>query len=643
MAPAVVATSQVTRFHTDTLETSSNEILLHGVTVSINDVDFISGAKLWLKAGTHYALVGRNGHGKSTLMKTIADGNLVGFPKGIRVMYVSQQFSVDERSPMDMLLDTDEERSIITPQVEGLELALSDPALQLQLLQSLVADAAEEVAIEHNRIAAHRSGRRGKQARTVALSSEHDAEHVKSASVSLDELVARANRILSGHYERLAEYNEAERTQLAENILKGLRFTSHMRQSPFSSLSGGWQVRVLLAQSLFAESDLLLLDEPTNHLDLPAILWLQSYIQQLSQTVVVVSHDKAFLDAIADETIYLKDKRLAYYAASYGDAENIKAEKHAMRLRQKEALEKQRKHIESSISSAVRKMKAGGDDKTMGMVMSRKKKLERLGPMRHENGKRYKFCQNIGRPQLLFERPEAPVWFKIEDPPPPRQHSNVLEVANVWHSYTGSEGPWVLQDVTLNLEWGSKIAIVGANGAGKSTLVEAITSTLTPTKGTVKTASAITVGYFSQQQVEDGFDDDTLTPVEFLSAASPSTPLPDIHARLGSSNLPGRVFHAPIRSLSGGERVKLALARALLQQPQLLVLDEPTNHLDVFSIEGLAEALQDFSGSLLLVSHDRWFVQQVVDCVYWLHDGTLHPLDDGVAELERKWSKGMKL
>ncbi|KAL7754013.1 hypothetical protein RI367_000946 [Sorochytrium milnesiophthora] len=628
---AVVATSRVSRFHTETLDTTSNEVLLHDVNMTINNVEFISGAKLWLKAGTHYTFIARNGAGKSTLMKTIAEGNLIGFPAGMRVMYVSQQFEADDRTPLEVLLDTDEEHSVIAYQVEELEMAVSDPTHHMDTLRGYVVDEAEAEAEKNNKIATHRSGKRGKVARTVALESEHKVARVKSANMSQEEVLTRANDIL---------YNEHERKLHAEKVLTGLRFTPEMQKTPFSSLSGGWQVRVLLAQSLFAESDLLMLDEPTNHLDLPAILWLQRYVQELPQTVLVVSHDRAFLDAVADETIFLKD--------NYGEAESIKEETRANKQRQLDAMERKKKHIEASIAKATQQAKSGGDDKKLGMVASRKKKLERLGMEKTEDGKRFKQSYRAGhhldsRPQIVVERPEAPVTFKLDDPVPPRQHGNVLEMSNVWHSYAGKNGPWILQDITFTLEWGQKFAIVGANGAGKSTLVGVITSTLTPTKGTAKVASAIKVGYFSQQQIDEAFTGSEITPVEHLRVAAPTMSLADIHARLGSFNIPGRLFNTPVRTMSGGERVKLALAKALIGDPQLLVLDEPTNHLDILSIEGLAEAVSKYSGSIVLVSHDRWFVQKVAERVYWLNKGALTRLDDGMAELERRWSKRLKL
>ncbi|KAI9223154.1 P-loop containing nucleoside triphosphate hydrolase protein [Blastocladiella britannica] len=629
----IVAMSQVSRFHSATLETVHRDILLEQVNLSIAGRELLVDARLVLRTHRRYALVAMNGLGKSTLLRAIATYRMIGFPTNLSVVMVDQHAADTVNaaaSPLDTLLASDTRYNRLRADVADLERGVIEDgssAAAKAALRTVKVRAAKDHLAATLRIATHRSGARGAAARADLIAAERALEELENGVAGLtihgesDEagVVAEAHQILEGFYHDLEAYDDEERLTRATEILLGLGFSPDTMLQPLSSLSGGWRMRAGLAQALFLPSDLLFLDEPTNHLDLPAILWLQEYVQTLDQTVVVISHDRQFLEATGEELIRIKDQKLTYFDGTLSAYESASRDARANKERQKENVEKRRAHLQAQIARNVKHAKASGSDKALGQAASRAKRIEKLGMEKTEDGKRFKVSYRAGwhadyRPTIVLENGDPRVTFKF--PPPAKSRSTgstLLQVANVTVKYRGATKP-ALANATVSLGPRARYALVGRNGGGKSTLASVIAGALRVSSGTVTLSPGVRVGFMAQHSLDDVASPDTTSPVSLVadwmhalgvSAADP-------HAHLGAFGL-GALGAVPVSKLSGGQRAKLAMARACIGGPQVLVLDEPTNHLDMASITALARAVRAFEGAVVLVSHDVWFVERVIE------------------------------
>ncbi len=398
----------------------------------------------------------------------------------------------------------------------------------------------------------------------------------------LDRLGELQNRYdLTGGYRLEAE---------ARKILTGLGFAERDFHRSLQELSGGWQMRVYLARLLLQKPDLLLLDEPTNHLDIQALEWLEDYLRNFPGSVVLVSHDRYFIDRLAQEIVELEHGKLSFFPGNYHHYEQEKA----LRL---DRLRKQWEQQQKEIARQERFIQRFRYKATKAaQVQSRIKQLEKME--------------------------------KVELPPPPppaihfhirvdtRSYKEVLHIKDLFFRY---ETEWVLQQVNLNLYRGDRIALVGPNGSGKTTLTRLITGELTPQQGTLRLGERVKVGYYAQHQVEN-LHPERSAYEEVLSAAAPiyTTQIRDV---LGMFHIRGDDVLKPTRVLSGGEKARVALAKILVSPANFLIMDEPTNHLDVQSRQALEEALSGYDGTLLLISHDRYFLDKLVHRVAEIKDG----------------------
>ncbi|CAG8447406.1 10997_t:CDS:2 [Ambispora gerdemannii] len=647
----IFAYSQQSRFHTETLETLSKEVDLKDVNITIGNKELLVDSRLQLKTGVNYGLIGRNGVGKSTLLKCIGDGNLIGFPKNIRVLYIEQLENVNEtENVVDIVIRADKERTLLLNEKE--------------ILQSAVEKQNEQVAIEHavkrvrmarlqrelelaEQVAVKRSGKRGFEARKELLEAEAKMETAKKGlllnqndSESNEDYNKVAHELLAEIYEKLEQIGAASAEARAQEILSGLGFSHKQQYSPLtalSSLSGGWRMRVALAQSLFLEPDILLLDEPTNHLDLPAILWLQSYLNTLiDTTLVIISHDRHFLNKTVTEIIRFKDAKLTYHVGNYDEFEENLMNERLTKERMLQSQEKQKKHIEESIQKAQKKARESGNDKQLGMVASRKKKLERFGMNRSEAGFRFKLSRdrmgffNSVRDDITVERAETSINWSIPSPIPLRQNTFLVQLEDVSFVYPKTK-TLIIQRFTLHIEQGNRIAFIGANGGGKSTLMGLLAGSLTPTRGTITRNSRLKLGYFAQHHV-DALDL-RISAVQLLIQKYPGTSEATARAHLGGFGVSGDLAALlPIRQLSGGQKSRVAFAIQVFERPHLLLLDEITNHLDMHTIEAVVDALRKFEGAVVVVSHDRWFVENVADRVFVVGKGRVKECEGGVEE-----------
>ena len=390
----------------------------------------------------------------------------------------------------------------------------------------------------------------------------------------------------------------------AERLLLGLGFSLEDLSRPVSEFSGGWRMRLNLAQALMCPSDLLLLDEPTNHLDLDAILWLEEWLKRYPGTLLVVSHDRDFLDGVVTTILHIDQKKLRRYSGDYSSFEVQRAQSMVLAQSQIEKQARERAHLQSFIDRFKAKAtKARQAQSRMKMLA----KMEDLAPLNVSAPFSFEFREPLRAPNplLVFEEVTAGYGEKV-----------------------------VLSGITFSLQADQRIGLLGVNGAGKSTLVKTIAGTLPSVSGSITKNKGVEIGYFAQHQVEMLRDDQS--PLWHLNRISGNVREQELRNFLGGFNFPGDMATGPIEHFSGGEKARLALALIVWQRPNLLLLDEPTNHLDLETREALTVALAQFEGTLVLVSHDRHLLRATTDQFMIVADGRLRPFD-GDLEDYRDW------
>jgi ATP-binding cassette, subfamily F, member 3 len=398
----------------------------------------------------------------------------------------------------------------------------------------------------------------------------------------------------------------------AEQLLVGLGFKNEDLERPVSSFSGGWRMRLNLAQALMCPSDLLLLDEPTNHLDLDAIVWLEEWLKRYAGTLIVISHDRDFLDGVVNVIVHIDQRKLRRYSGDYSSFERQRAQALVLAASQQEKQARERAHLQSFIDRFKAKAtKARQAQSRMKMLA----KMEDLAPL----------------------HAAAPFSFEFREPLRAPDPLLVLEDVNAGYGEQGS-AKVVLTDVTLSLQSDQRIGLLGVNGAGKSTLIKTIAGALPPLAGKATFNKGVVIGYFAQHQIEMLRDDQS--PLWHLRRISENERRPpreqELRNYLGSFNFPGDMASGSIEHFSGGEKARLALALIVWQRPNLLLLDEPTNHLDLETREALTVALAQFEGTLVLVSHDRHLLRATTEQFLIVADGALRPFDGDLDDY-RDW------
>ncbi len=383
----------------------------------------------------------------------------------------------------------------------------------------------------------------------------------------------------------------------AERLLTGLGFSQDELEQPVSGFSGGWRMRLNLAQALMCPSDLLLLDEPTNHLDLDAILWVEEELKRYAGTLIVVSHDRDFLDAVVTAIVHIDQKKLRRYGGNYSSFEEQRAQALVLAQSQIEKQQRERAHLQSFIDRFKAKAtKARQAQSRMKMLA----KMEELAPL----------------------HVAAPFSFEFREPLRAPNPLLVLEDA-----VAGYGEKRVLEGINLSLQSEQRIGLLGVNGAGKSTFIKTIAGALPVLGGSAVFNKGLSIGYFAQHQVEMLRDDQS--PLWHLqqSPSSGNAREQELRNYLGGFNFPGDMATGPIEHFSGGEKARLALALIVWQRPNLLLLDEPTNHLDLDTREALAVALAQFEGTLVLVSHDRHLLRATTEQLLVVAGGRVQPFD----------------
>lgn len=399
-------------------------------------------------------------------------------------------------------------------------------------------------------------------------------------------------------------------TSRAEQLLAGLGFTPAQWSAPVDSFSGGWRMRLALARALMAPSELLLLDEPTNHLDLDAMLWLERWLTAYEGTVLLISHDTEFLDAVAQTVLHIDQAKLVRYKGGYNDFIIQRAE----RLRLNRIAHERQGRETARLQGFIDRFKAKASKAKQ--AQSRVKALARM--------------------ELL-----APIYAEagidIRIPSPVEMPDPLLVMDNMETGYPQADGQppiSILKNIKLMIRGGDRIGILGVNGAGKSTLVKTLAGELTPISGERRASRGLEIGYFAQHQL-DMLDLDS-SPLEHLARLAPQTREQELRNYLGGFGFGGARVTDQVRPMSGGEKARLALSLIVWQKPNLLLLDEPSNHLDVETREALTQALAEFGGSMLLVSHDRHLLRTTVDSFWIVAQGAVQAFD-GDLEDYKDW------
>ena len=455
---------------------------------------------------------------------------------------------------------------------------------------------------------------------TLRLS--HMAQEIHATSLPAGEYIWRGDALLARLHDKVAALEAAGEfdktagvhTQLeeidgysaerrAQRLLQGLGFAEDAAGRSVSEFSGGWRIRLNLARALMTPSDILLLDEPTNHLDLDATLWLQQWLQQYGGTLLMISHDRDFIDATCERILHIEQKQLFTYKGNYSDFERLRAERLA---NQQANYDKQQRRI-AEIDDFVRRFRYKATKAKQ--AQSRLKELERMQ-------------------SLAPAHADSPFDFSF--PAPPRSSDPLLRLDEAMLGYGGVT---VLSGVDIQLRPGSRYGLLGRNGAGKSTLLKSLIGELPLLGGTRIVGEHVSIGYFDQQQLEAL--DMQASPVLHLQRLSPDAREQDILNFLGGFNFRGDAATAAVAPFSGGEKARLALAMVVWQKPNLLVLDEPTNHLDLEMRHAMEVALQAYEGALVLVSHDRHMLRNTAEELLLVHDGQVEEYTEDLEGYER--------
>lgn len=409
---------------------------------------------------------------------------------------------------------------------------------------------------------------------------------------------------LADIHDRLNDIDAHSAPARAAAILAGLGFDEKAQASPMSDFSGGWRMRVSLAGALFTEPDLLLLDEPTNHLDLEASLWLESWLKRYSGTVLLVSHDRTLLDNVADSILHLDKGKLSLTPGGISRFERIKTERALQQNRQAAKVAEQREKMESFVERFRAKATKAKQ------AQARLKALARL-------------------PDIDAVTEDIPVQFEFPTPEPLAPPMIDLDKVSL-----GYPDKTVLENISLRIDMGDRIALLGRNGQGKSTLAKCLAQALKPLAGEMKTSNKLRIGYFAQHQQEALVLEDT--PLDHMLRALPDANITQARAQLARFGLDSERVETKVEQLSGGEKARLLLSLATRSSPHLLILDEPTNHLDMDARNSLIRALMEFEGAVLLISHDSYLVESVADRLLLVAGGKLTPFDGDMDEY-RQW------
>ncbi|CAK1355678.1 putative ABC transporter ATP-binding protein [Cercospora beticola] len=547
-------------------QSKSKDIKVDGIDISIGGKRILSDTNLTLAYGRRYGLVGQNGIGKSTLLRALSKRE-VGIPTHISILHVEQEITGDDTPALQAVLDADVWRKHLLKEQEKISKELAE----LEAERSSMADTSTDAA-------------------------------------RLDKQREGLDITLSDVQGKLAEMESDKAESRAASILAGLGFSHERQQFATKTFSGGWRMRLALARALFCEPDLLLLDEPSNMLDVPSITFLSNYLQGYPSTVLVVSHDRAFLNEVATDIIHQHSERLDYYkGANFDSFYATKEERRKTAQREYEKQMAERAHLQAFIDK-FRYNAAKSSE-----AQSRIKKLERMP---------------------VLEAPESVYTVHFKFPEVEKLSPPIIQMTNVTFGYTPDK--ILLRNVDLDVQLDSRIGIVGPNGAGKTTALKLLIGALSPTSGLISQNPRLRIGFFAQHHV-DALDLNA-SAVGFMAAKYPGKSDEEYRRHLGAFGITGMTGLQKMGLLSGGQKSRVAFACIGLQNPHILVLDEPSNHLDIEAMDALSTALREFQGGVLMVSHDVTMLQNVCTSLWVCDNGTVEHFDGTVKDYKKRIS-----
>ncbi|WP_455272099.1 ribosomal protection-like ABC-F family protein [Rhizobium herbae] len=459
-----------------------------------------------------------------------------------------------------------------------------------------------DMEAETGSVSIPKNARIGQVAQEAPGTEEPLIEIVLKADKEREALLAEAETATDPHriadiHMRLADIQAHSAESRAASILAGLGFDAEAQLRPASSFSGGWRMRVALAAVLFSEPDLLLLDEPTNYLDLEGTLWLEDYISKYPHTVIIISHDRDLLNTAVNAIIHLDQQKLTFYRGSYDQFERQRAEAMELQTKAKVKNDAARKHLQAFIDRFKAKASKARQ------AQSRVKALERMGTV-----------------SAVIE--DHVQGFKFPDP----EKEAASPIIALEHGTVGyTPGKPILQHLSLRIDTDDRIALLGSNGNGKSTFAKLISGRLPATGGSVQTAPGLKIGFFAQHQLDDLIPEHDA--VEHVRQRMPGATEGKVRARVAQMGLATAKMSTPAKDLSGGEKARLLMGLAAFEAPNLLILDEPTNHLDIDSRNALIQALNEYTGAVILISHDRHLIEATADRLWLVKDGTVSNYD----------------
>ncbi len=426
------------------------------------------------------------------------------------------------------------------------------------------------------------------------------AADIERAALMIESEMGDDPHRLGEIHERLIAIEAHSAPSRAARILVGLGFDEDAQHQPLESFSGGWRMRVALAALLFSQPDVLLLDEPSNHLDLEAVLWLEDFLQSYPATILLVSHERDFLNNVVDHILHLSAGKLTLYPGGYDAFERQRAERQAQIASARAKQQTQREHLQDYIA------KNSARASTAKQAQSRAKALARMQPI----------AELVDDPSLSFDFP---------NPDELRPPLITLDLASVGYTDTP-----ILSRLNLRLDPDDRIALLGRNGNGKTTLARLLAAQLKPMDGAMTASGKMRVGYFTQYQVEEL--DRSETPLQHMTVLMKGASQSAVRGQLGRFGFSGQKATTEVGKLSGGERARLALALITRDAPHMLILDEPTNHLDVDAREALIQALNDYTGAVVMVSHDRHMLEMTADRLVLVDGGTAKDFDGSIED-----------
>lgn len=545
-------------------QSKSKDIKVDGIDITIGGKRILTDASLTLAYSRRYGLVGQNGIGKSTLLRALSRRE-VPIPTHISILHVEQEITGDDTPALQAVLDADVWRKHLLAEQDKITKQLAE----LEAERATMAD------------------------------TSRDASELDKQKDGLD-------TTLGDIQAKLGEMESDKAEPRAASILAGLGFSRERQQHATKTFSGGWRMRLALARALFCEPDLLLLDEPSNMLDVPSVTFLSNYLQTYPSTVLVVSHDRAFLNEMATDIIHQHSERLDYYkGANFDSFYATKEERRKTAKREYEKQMAERAHIQAFIDKF--RYNAG----KAAEAQSRIKKLERMP---------------------VLQEPEAEYSVSFKFPDVEKLSPPIIQMSNVSFGY--SKDKLLLRDVDLDVQLDSRIGIVGPNGAGKTTVLKLLTGQLSPSSGLISQHPRLRVGFFAQHHV-DALDL-TTSAVGFMQKMYHGRTDEEYRRHLGAFGITGTTGLQKMELLSGGQKSRVAFACLSLTNPHILVLDEPSNHLDIEAMDALSVALQNFAGGVLMVSHDVTMLQNVCTSLWVCDNGTVSKFGGDVNAYKKK-------